>query len=101
MDIGESATAIRDPAFYRWHAFIDKFFQIHKEKFQPYNKQEIGNESIVISSMEVKTDGDVAPNIFNTFWQQSDIDLSRGLNFMPRGSIYARYDSKFFTFQLN
>lgn len=88
--LGESATAIRDPAFYKWHAFIDQLFQIHKEKIAPYNEKEIGYENIQLSSIEVKTNGDVAPNIFNTFWQQSDIDLSRGIDFLPRGNIYAR-----------
>lgn len=89
--IGESATAIRDPAFYKWHAFIDQYFQIHKEKLRPYNEKEIGYDSISVSSIEVNTDGSTVPNVFNTFWQQSDIDLSRGMDFIPRGNIFARY----------
>lgn len=88
---GESATAIRDPAFYRWHAFIDQFFQIHKEKLRPYTEREIGYPSIVVSSIEAKCDGDIPPNVFKTFWQQSDIDLSRGIDFVPRGNVYARF----------
>lgn len=88
---GESATAIRDPAFYRWHAFIDQLFQIHKEKLRPYTEREIGYPSIVVSSIEVKSDGtDIPANVFKTFWQQSDIDLSRGIDFVPRGNVYAR-----------
>lgn len=31
------------------------------------------------------------PNTFNTRWQQSDVDLSRGLDFVPRGNVYARF----------
>lgn len=31
------------------------------------------------------------PNVFQTFWQQSDIDLSRGMDFSPRGSIFVRF----------
>lgn len=27
----------------------------------------------------------------NTFWQQSDLDLSRGMDFQPRGSVYIRF----------
>lgn len=87
---GESPTAVRDPAFYRWHAFIDDLFQIHKEKLRPYNEKEIGFEPVSISSIEVMSDGDVQPNKFHTFWQQSDVDLSRGMDFFPRGNIYAR-----------
>lgn len=92
---GESATAIRDPAFYRWHAFIDQYFQIHKEKLRPYNEKEIGYESISVASVEVKSDGNADPNVFNTFWQQSDIDLSRGMDFIPRGNIFARSNELF------
>lgn len=88
---GESATAIRDPAFYRWHAFIDQFFQIHKEKLRPYTEREIGYPSIVVTSIEAKSDGDIPANVFKTFWQKSDIDLSRGIDFVPRGNIYARF----------
>lgn len=94
--LGESATAIRDPAFYRWHAFIDEMFQVHKEKLPPYTEREVGYPSIVVSSIEVKTDGDVPSNTFKTFWQQSDIDLSRGMDFLPRGNIYARLLTEFF-----
>lgn len=88
---GESATAIRDPAFYRWHAFIDDLFQIHKEKLRPYNETEIGYEPIRISSIDVQTAGETSKNLFKTFWQHSDVDLSRGIDFLPRGGVYARY----------
>lgn len=30
-------------------------------------------------------------NIFRTFWQQSDVELSNGMNFQPRGSIFVRF----------
>lgn len=30
-------------------------------------------------------------NTFQTFWQQTDIDLSRGLDFVPRGNVFARF----------
>lgn len=30
-------------------------------------------------------------NTFQTFWQQSDINLSRGLDFVPRGNVFARF----------
>lgn len=90
--LGESATAIRDPAFYRWHAFIDILFQMHKEKLLPYTEREVGYPSIIVSSIEVKSNDDIPVNVFKTFWQQSDIDLSRGMDFLPRGNIYARFN---------
>lgn len=30
--IGDSSTAMRDPMFYRWHAYIDDLFQEHKQR---------------------------------------------------------------------
>lgn len=30
-------------------------------------------------------------NVLNTFWQQSDVDLSRGMDFTPRGNVFARF----------
>lgn len=30
--MGDSTTAMRDPIFYRWHAFIDDLFQEHKQR---------------------------------------------------------------------
>lgn len=29
--------------------------------------------------------------MFHTFWQKSDVDLSRGMDFAPRGSVFARF----------
>lgn len=31
------------------------------------------------------------PNELFTFWQQNDMDLSRGLDFTPRGAVFARF----------
>lgn len=42
-----------------------------------------------ITSIELKSEGQ-PKNLFATFWQQSDVDMSRGLDFTPRGPVYAR-----------
>jgi len=34
--MGDSATAMRDPIFYRWHAYIDDIFQEFKATLLPY-----------------------------------------------------------------
>lgn len=78
-------------AFYRWHQYIDDRFQIHKNKLPPYTEEEIGYDNITISSIAVQSDGKNPSNTFKTFWQQSDVDLSRGMDFLPRGNIYARF----------
>lgn len=32
-----------------------------------------------------------SPNMLATFWNKSDVDLSRGLDFTPRGAVLARF----------
>lgn len=44
------------------------------------------------------------PNVLQTFWQQSDVDLSRGLDFVPRGNVFARFthlQNADFTYNIN
>ncbi|XP_050666694.1 phenoloxidase 1-like isoform X1 [Leptidea sinapis] len=90
--IGDEATTMRDPFFYRWHAFIDDTFQKFKESthVRPYSRSELENPGVRISSVRVQSSaGDM--NTLNTFWMSSDLDLSRGLDFSDRGPIYARF----------
>lgn len=39
--MGDSSTAMRDPIFYRWHAFIDDIFQEHKNTLPRYTIQQV------------------------------------------------------------
>lgn len=39
--MGDSATAMRDPIFYRWHAYIDDIFQEFKATIPSYNVQNV------------------------------------------------------------
>lgn len=39
--MGEPATAMRDPIFYRWHAFIDDMFQEYKATLGGYSVQDV------------------------------------------------------------
>ena len=87
--IGDNTTAMRDPAFYRWHAYIDDIFQEHKTSLTPYTMPQLGYDGIAITGIQVAADGGNA-NQLNTFWQQSDVDLSRGMDFVPRGNVFAR-----------
>lgn len=41
--IGDSATAMRDPIFYRWHAFIDDIFQEFKATLPGYTGPQVRN----------------------------------------------------------
>lgn len=87
--MGDSATAMRDPVFYRWHAYVDDLFQQHKERLPAYTLQQIGYDNISISDVTVQPNNGTA-GTFQTFWQQSDVDLSRGMDFVPRGNVFAR-----------
>ncbi|XP_046387012.1 phenoloxidase 1-like [Ischnura elegans] len=87
--MGDPATAMRDPVFYRWHAFVDDLFQMHKRTLPTYTANQLDYQGIRITNVEIITKGR-AKNELNTFWQQNDIDLSRGMDFAPRGSVYAR-----------
>ncbi|XP_075170477.1 phenoloxidase 2-like [Haematobia irritans] len=88
--MGDSATAMRDPVFYRWHAYIDDIFQEHKTRLPPYNLPQLQYDGVSIAGIEVASEGG-QPNILSTFWQQSDVDLSRGMDFVPRGNVFARF----------
>lgn len=39
--MGESSTAMRDPIFYRWHAFVNGMFEEYKHTLPPYTLQEV------------------------------------------------------------
>ncbi|NP_001295992.1 phenoloxidase 2-like [Musca domestica] len=88
--MGDSATAMRDPVFYRWHAYIDDIFQEHKTRLTPYTLPQLQYDGISISGLQVSSEGG-QPNVLSTFWQQSDVDLSRGMDFVPRGNVFARF----------
>uniref|UniRef100_A0A336MA48 CSON014281 protein n=1 Tax=Culicoides sonorensis TaxID=179676 RepID=A0A336MA48_CULSO len=88
--INEPATAMRDPMFYKWHAFIDDLFQEYKEQLQAYTQEQLTFPNIEVTAIEVQpTTGQ--KNTFQTFWSQSEVDFSRGLDFQPRGSVFVRF----------
>lgn len=87
--MGDSATAMRDPVFYRWHAYVDDIFQEHKERLPAYTQPELTYDGIQVGSVEVQPENGTT-NTFQTYWQQSDLNLSRGLDFVPRGNVFAR-----------
>ncbi|XP_026333174.1 phenoloxidase subunit 2-like [Hyposmocoma kahamanoa] len=92
--MADEATTMRDPFFYRWHAFIDDLFQQHKQSpyVSPYSRSELENPGVQVQSVAIENvEGDGAQNTLNTFWMQSDVDLSRGLDFSNRGPVYVRF----------
>lgn len=45
--MGDPATAMRDPIFYRWHAFVDDIFQEHKNVLNRYQVNEVSQHTAV------------------------------------------------------
>jgi len=39
--MGDLSTAMRDPIFYRWHAYTDDMFQEYKATIPSYNVQNV------------------------------------------------------------
>jgi tyrosinase len=88
--IGDSTTAMRDPIFYPIHAYVEELFQLHKAKLPPYTTQQLTYPGIFVSAVTVQPDNGRA-NQLSTFWQQSDVNMARGLDFVPRGDVFVRF----------
>lgn len=46
--MGDSATAMRDPVFYKWHSHVDSLFQRYKEQLTPYTSAQVCFSKIVL-----------------------------------------------------
>ncbi|XP_072377116.1 phenoloxidase 1-like [Diabrotica undecimpunctata] len=84
--IGDTSTAMRDPFFYRWHAYMDDIFQNHKNRLPSYTVDQLNFADVTVEDVEVQTE-DAPVNTFQTHWQQSVIDLSSGLDFVQKGAV--------------
>lgn len=80
---------MRDPAFYRWHAFVDNVFQAHKARLPPYTESQLTFPGIVVNDIQIGAVGGRA-NVVNTHWQLTDLNLTKGMDFIPRGDVFAR-----------
>ncbi|XP_065368855.1 phenoloxidase 2-like [Calliphora vicina] len=88
--MGDPTTAMRDPVFFEIHAYIDDIFEDHKTRLPAYSQAQLEYEGIIINNVQVAEEEGKA-NILSTFWQHSDVDFSRGMDFMPRGNSFARF----------
>ncbi|XP_072391147.1 phenoloxidase 1-like [Diabrotica undecimpunctata] len=88
--MGDSATAMRDPVFYRWHSYIDSMFQRYKSSLPRYTVNQLNYPGVTVDNIAVES-VQGPPNTFTTFWKQSDVDLSRGMDFQPRGAVFIRF----------
>uniref|UniRef100_A0A182QSW5 Tyrosinase copper-binding domain-containing protein n=1 Tax=Anopheles farauti TaxID=69004 RepID=A0A182QSW5_9DIPT len=90
--MGDVATAMRDPIFYRWHTYVDNLFQRHKLRFSPYTKVDLSNPGVNLLSLETELNRHASvKNRLLTFWQRSQVDLGAGLDFGPDGNVYVTF----------
>ncbi|XP_058805148.1 phenoloxidase subunit 1-like [Phymastichus coffea] len=103
--MGSNTTAMRDPVFYRWHAFVDWLFHQFLDSLPPYTEQQLNFPGIIVQDIRINSPNS-NPNTLNSHWSKTDIDLSRGLDFTPRGAILARiqhldHDAFSYSFTIN
>ncbi|XP_063586254.1 hemocyanin D chain-like [Penaeus indicus] len=80
--MGAVETAVRDPAFFRWHKFIDNLFLWYKMTQPSYTVRQLAGV-MEIEDVSVKEEGwkDQAPDLLHTFFTNSTFDSSRGIDF--------------------
>jgi tyrosinase len=88
--MGENTVDMRDPIFYRWHKHIDDIFDEYKIRLPPYTVQQLTYPGISVTGVGVQLSNG-RNNQFHTFWQQSDLNLTKGMDFVPRGDVFARF----------
>ncbi|XP_065347138.1 phenoloxidase 1 [Cloeon dipterum] len=88
--MGDSATAMRDPVFYRVHSMVNDIFTEHKNTLPRYTVQQLDFPGVRVVGVSVQTPSAEA-NVLETFWQKNVVDLSRGMDFNPRGSVLAKF----------
>lgn len=91
--MGDVATAMRDPVFYRWHSFIDLLFSRFKNLLPAYNPAtEFDFSGVSVDGVSVQiTNKNTPQNSLLTYWQRSDVDLSAGLDFGAQGNVFAQF----------
>ncbi|XP_035705957.1 phenoloxidase 2 isoform X2 [Folsomia candida] len=102
--MGDTSANMRDPAFYRWHKYIDELFDLYKQTMQPYNptggELQLVWDGVQVQNIQVQAESSrqglaVPPqNVLRTFRMRSHVDLSRGLDYLRWGEnlgpIFAR-----------
>lgn len=92
--MGDVATAMRDPIFYRWHTFIDNLFKRFKNQQPQYQPNtHFAFDGVVVQSVTAKiaNKSNAPENALLTYLQRSDVDLAAGLDFGPQGNVFAQF----------
>jgi len=87
--MGNTATSLRDPVFYRWHQFIDDIFSQYKALLPPYTENDLSFPGVEIVTSEVYTNS--KRNVLHTFIEQNEL-LLQGLDFSLNDTVRLRYN---------
>nr|AGI42859.1 prophenoloxidase 2 [Penaeus chinensis] len=80
--MGDTATAMRDPVFYRWHKFVDDTFQEYKLMQKPYTEEQLNLSGVKIERVGVVRNNEA--DVLHTGWNTRLFEASRGLDFNGR-----------------
>ncbi|GAB6029837.1 Polyphenol oxidase 1 [Chamberlinius hualienensis] len=85
----DTATAARDPLFYRWHKYLNRLFIQHKYGLKPYTKTELEFPGIKLGKITVQNPTS-SPNLIRTFWTDSYLKISEGFEFTQNSPAYVK-----------
>ncbi|GAB0089430.1 hypothetical protein DMENIID0001_039680 [Sergentomyia squamirostris] len=90
--MADTATAVRDPIFFRWHKCIDDVFTNYKYTLPPYTAEELACPGIKIDKVNLIVNQKYVDEL-TTFWQWDDIDLAIGMDFARTSTdpLYIRF----------
>ncbi|XP_049771429.1 hemocyanin-like [Schistocerca cancellata] len=73
-------TATRDPAFFRLHKHIDNLFYEHKNRLQPYRREELNFPGVQVEAVKVVgTCKASVPNLLVTYFDETHVDLGNAV----------------------
>ncbi|GFU47585.1 hemocyanin F chain, partial [Nephila pilipes] len=84
--MNDTATAMRDPIFYRLHRYVDHMFTEYKKTLRSYEQKDLEFPGIIVESVDVKAK---ATNVLNTFMREEYIELSHRIPL--KGSVQVKY----------
>lgn len=79
--MSDTSTAMRDPAFYRWHKMVDDLCVKLKNRLEPYRDQDLVFDGIKIKSLDLLDGSNKSTEQLFTFWQKTIVNLQNGLDF--------------------
>jgi len=71
-------TAMRDPAFYRWHKYADLIFDFYKAGLGPYRNHDLDFPGVTVSELSLTSVGR-RRNVLRTFVESVNMELDENL----------------------